>query len=277
VARKPMRKIMERREEQGLFSWTLCTYPTEEPALRARLSLEEYTVQIIKACFLNTADPVARWMEIYRNSGEIKKWLAGMPIETLRVESNSCDLSIRLGKKRRFLGVSGHNIPSFEIFTSPDWRGTSGKYHANLPSYRSGNYVEGVTLEFREGNVVTARARKGEEFLQKMLAMDPGAKRMGEFSLTDKRFSRINSFMADTLFDENFGGEHGNCHIAVGSSYSDTYDGNPASLTPQAKKSLGYNDSALHWDLVNTEDKKVTALMKGGKHETLYEKGMLRF
>jgi aminopeptidase len=277
LARKPLRRIMERREERGHFGWTLCTYPTEEPALRARLTLEEYAVQIVKACFLNAADPVAKWREIHDSAGEIKKWLNSMPVETLRVESKSCDLAIRLGSRRRFIGISGHNIPSFEIFTSPDCRGTAGRYHANLPSYRSGNYIEGITLEFNNGSVVESHARKGEEFLKKMLSMDAGARRLGEFSLTDKRFSRINSFMADTLFDENFGGDHGNCHIAVGSSYSDTFAGNPASLTPQAKRTLGYNDSALHWDMVNTEDKTVTAALRGGKRAIIYEKGMFRY
>ncbi len=277
LSRKALRRIMERREEQGHFGWTLCTYPTEEPALRARLSLEEYAVQIVKACFLNSSDPVAKWREIHASAGEIKKWLNSMPLETLRMESKSCDLTVRFGEKRRFIGISGHNIPSFEIFTSPDCRGTSGVYHSNFPSYRSGNYVEGVTLEFKKGSVTAARARKGEEFLKKMLSMDAGAGRLGEFSLTDRRFSKINAFMADTLFDENFGGEHGNCHIAVGSSYSDTYAGNPASLTPGVKRSLGYNDSALHWDLVNTEDKTVTARLKGGESRVIYEKGMFRY
>jgi len=107
--------------------------------------------------------------------------------------------------------------------------------------------------------------------------MDRGACRVGEFSLTDRRFSRIDRFMADTLFDENFGGPSGNCHIAIGNSYSDTFAGNPATLTAAAKKKLGFNDSALHWDLVNTEEKTVTARLAGGKRILLYEKGMFRF
>lgn len=276
VAARKLRRIMERREEKGLFSWTLCTFPTEEPARRAGISVKEYANQIIKACFLNDRDPVARWKGIYADSMEIKKWLNSLPIETIRVESQSFDLSIRLGERRRFLGCSGHNIPSFEIFTSPDWRGTSGTYSANLPSYRSGNLVKNVRLEFRNGSVVKARASQGEAFLRKMIAMDPGACRIGEFSLTDRRFSRIDRFMADTLFDENFGGPCGNCHIAIGNSYSDTFTGNPATLTAAAKKKLGYNDSALHWDLVNTEEKTVTASLSGGRTMLLYDKGMFR-
>jgi len=277
VARRGLRRIMERREEKGLLSWTLCTFPTPEPARRAGITLKEYTGQIIKACFLNERDPVARWKEIHADSMEIKKWLNRLPIKTIRIESRSFDLSVSLGEKRRFLGVSGHNIPSFEIFTSPDWRGTAGTYYANLPSYRSGNLVKGVRLEFRNGSVVKARASQGEAFLRKMISMDRGACRVGEFSLTDRRFSRIDRFMADTLFDENFGGTSGNCHIAIGNSYSDTFAGNPSALTAAAKKQLGYNDSALHWDLVNTEEKMVTASLAGGKTMVLYEKGMFRY
>lgn len=274
VARKPLRKIMERREETGKFSWTLCSLPTQELADRAGLSLKEYTEQIIKACLLDEKEPVKKWQEIFDDSMKIKKWLNSLQIKTLQLQSESSDLTVSMGEKRKFIGVSGHNIPSFEIFTSPDWRGTNGIYFSNLPSYRSGNYVKDVILEFKNGNVIKSSSKQGENFLQKMIEMDQGAKRIGEFSLTDKRFSRINKFMAETLFDENFGGEHGNSHIAIGASYSDTFAGNPASLTALNKKQFGFNDSSLHWDLVNTEDKTVSAILKNGKKITIYRKGI---
>lgn len=114
----------------------------------------------------------------------------------------------------------------------------------------------------------------GEDFLRKQIAIDTGACRVGEFSLTDKRFSRIDRFMANTLFDENFGGEYGNCHIALGSSYADNYSGNQTELTPKLKKALGFNDSALHWDLVNTEPKRVTAKLEGGQSVVIYQDGL---
>lgn len=277
IARKSLKKLAENRDEKGLFGWTLCTYPTEELAKQAKLSLPDYTSQIVKACFLNTKDPVAKWKAIFNNSMEIKKWLNSLVIESLHIESKSCDLVITPGEKRKFIGISGHNIPSFEIFTSPDWRGTRGRFFANQPSYRSGNYVTNVLLEFKNGTVSSSKAGSGEIFLKEMLSMDDGARKVGEFSLTDKRFSKIDTFMADTLFDENFGGPHGNSHIAIGSSYSDTFRGNPATLTSSMKKKLGFNDSALHWDLVNTEEKTVKAHLKGGKTITLYEKGMFSY
>ena len=95
----------------------------------------------------------------------------------------------------------------------------------------------------------------------------------GEFSLTDKRLSKIDTFMANTLFDENYGGKNGNCHVALGASYADTYDGNLQELTKEKKKDLGFNDSALHWDLVNTEKKRVSAHLVSGKKLTIYENG----
>ncbi len=274
VARKALREILDRREEAGEFGWTLCTVPTDELAQNAHLTIEEYTDQVIKACFLDSDNPAARWEEVYRQAGAIKRWLNGMAVSYYHVESDSVDLRIRPGKQRRWIGISGHNIPSFELFLSPDWRGTEGCYYANQPSFRSGNYVEGVKLAFEKGRVVKVEAESGEAFAVRQSSMDRGASRVGEFSLTDKRFSRIDRFMADTLFDENYGGQWGNCHIALGASYSDTYDGNPAELTKEMKQTLGFNDSALHWDLVNTERKRVRARLSNGKIITIYEDGV---
>jgi len=273
VARKHLRDIIESREQQGDYGWTLCTFPTGELARQARTTLDAYTTQIIRACYLDQDNPVAKWQEIRRDAAAIKKWLGSLRANWLHVESAGCDLWISPGDKRQWLGISGHNIPSFELFISPDWRGTKGTYYANLPSYRSGNYVEGVKLTFEKGEAVAISAQQGEDFTVRQLSMDRGARRLGEFSLTDRRFSHIDMFMADTLFDENFGGAHGNCHIAVGASYTDTFSGDQTSMTPAAKKKLGFNDSALHWDMVNTEPKKVTAHLKTGEKILIYENG----
>jgi aminopeptidase len=276
ISRKPLREIMDRREERGLYSWTLCTLPTPELAHQAKTTLRSCTAQIVKACYLDQINPVGEWEQIYKNVGRIKTWLNRMNVKYFHIESQNVDLRITPGKQRKWVGISGHNIPSFEIFLSPDWRGTEGVYHANLPSFRSGNYIEGVRLTFEKGIAVKIQATVGEDFTVKQLTMDPGAGRIGEFSLTDKRFSRIDRFMADTLFDENFGGAYGNCHIALGSSYTDTYTGNPAEITKALKKKLGFNDSALHWDLVNTEQKTVTAHLWTGEKCLIYDNGQFR-
>jgi aminopeptidase len=273
AARKELRDILVRREEQGLFGWTLCSFPTPEPARQARLTERQYARQIIRACFLDHDDPPAQWKRVFREAGHIKRWLNAMDVRSFHVESAGIDLTITRGERRKWIGVSGHNIPSFELFLSPDWRGTRGVFFADQPSFRSGNYISGARLVFEKGIVKSASADEGEAFLEKQISVDPGAKRVGEFSLTDRRFSVIDTFMANTLFDENYGGRHGNCHIALGSSYSDTYDGDPAELTRERKKALGFNESSLHWDLVNREEKTVTARLASGKRVVIYEQG----
>ncbi len=274
VARKPIKDILDRREDARQYSWTLCLLPTPELARQAKMTLKQYTAQVIKGCYLDADDPVSQWRGIYSEIKHIKRKLSALPVKYFSLESAHVDLRITPGEKRKWAGVSGHNIPSFEIFVSPDWRGTEGVYYANLPSFRSGNYIEEVRLTFAKGKAVKIEAGQGEAFVKKQLAMDKGACQLGEFSLTDKRFSRIDRFMAETLFDENFGGREGNCHVALGSSYSDTYNGNPAELSPALKKKLGFNDSALHWDLVNTEPKTVTAHLTNGKKMLVYDRGV---
>ena len=273
IAKKPLRDIMDEREQKGLFSWTLCNFPTEGLAAQASLSFKEYENQISKACFLNDKNPVKKCAEVMFEIDEVSKRLSSLPIDIIRTQSAYMNLEISLGENRKFVSGGGCNIPSFEIFTSPDWRGTKGIYFSDLMSFRNGNYVKGITLEFKAGRVIKAHAEKGEEFLKKMLSLDRGAAQVGEYSLTDTRFSKIDRFMADTLFDENFGGRYGNSHIALGASYADTFCKDIAKLTPQLKKELGFNQSALHWDLVNTQDKLVTVKLKNGKKVTVYEKG----
>jgi aminopeptidase len=273
VARKSLRDLLDEREQQGEFGWTLCLVPTKELARQARVSLSAYTRQVARACFLDMENPVAEWERIHSEAALLKDWLNGLHVSKFQITSGNMDLTVTPGDQRRWIGISGHNIPSFEMFLSPDWRGTEGLYFADQPSYRNGNYVKGVRLEFKRGEVVRADAEEGEAFIRSQIAMDKGARRVGEFSLTDRRFSRINRFMANTLFDENFGGKFGNCHLALGSSYADTFLGDVSTLDQDRKQELGFNDSALHWDLVNTEKKTVTAYLAGGGSVVLYKNG----
>lgn len=273
LSKTKLRDVLDKREAQKEFSWTLCMFPTDQLAKHAGISQKAYGAQVARACFLNSAAPVIEWQNIFKQAQRIKRWLNRLPVNALQVTSENVDLRISLGAKRRWVGISGRNIPSFEIFVSPDWRGTQGNFYADQPSYRSGNHVRGVHLRFKDGRLVKIAAEKGQSFVRQQLGMDKGAARIGEFSLTDKRFSRINRFMANTLYDENFGGPHGNCHIALGSSYSNTYAGKPVELTRPLKRKLGFNESALHWDFVNTEKKQITAILKSGKEVLIYENG----
>jgi aminopeptidase len=270
-----MRQLMDWRtekENEGRFSWTLGLYGTPAMAAEAELSPEEYWQQIIHACFLDDEDPLARWREVVGRLEQTREQLDAMKIEAVHVTGEDVDLHVSVGESRRWLGGRGRNIPSFEIFTSPDWRGTNGWISFNQPLYRYGNLVKGIRLEFADGRVTAASADENERVLTEMIAT-AGADRVGEFSLTDRRFSRISRFMAQTLYDENIGGEFGNTHIALGRSYQDAYDGDPATLESDDWERLGFNISSVHTDIVSTTKRTVTARLAGGGERVIYSDG----
>jgi aminopeptidase len=261
------------KERAGLLHWTIVLWGTEALAAEAKMTLEEYWEQIINACFLDDPDPVARWLETITQIHRYRDWLSELEIDRLHVEAEGTDLWLTLGEHRRWIGGDGANIPGFEIFTSPDWRGTDGTIRFTEPLYSGGALLRGVELEFRDGEVVRADAEEGAAQIQAMVAM-PGGNRVGEFSLTDARLSRITRFMAETLYDENVGGTFGNTHLAIGSSYTETYDGDEAALSDAEWERLGYNVGAsLHVDIVATNDRTVTATLKDGSTQVIYANG----
>lgn len=272
-SRNFLKKIMQKRQQEKTSSWTLGTYPTQARAKHANLSLQTYAQKVKAACHLDAPHPLSMWKDLYAQIVDTKEWLLSLDIRQIHVESKQMNLRLSLGDDRKWLGLSGRNIPSFEIFTSPDWRTINGKYYSDQPAFVSGNVIKDIRLTFNNGHIVKATAETGEDFLNKRLKTDPGASRVGEFSLTDKRFSKINCYMADILFDENYGGTFGNCHIALGSAFDASYNGENL-LTMAQREFLGLNDSAIHWDIINTEPKVVTATLSSGKRQVIYENGV---
>jgi len=269
---KPWMEWRTEKENAGEFTWTLGMYGTPAMAAEAGLSEEDYWQQIIDACFLDEADPIARWREVSAQISDYKDRLTALDIDRLHILGEDVDLQIAMGERRQWVGGSGRNIPSFEIFTSPDWRGTEGWIYFNQPLYRYGNLVKGVRLEFEAGRVVKATAEQNEELIQEMVATE-NADKVGEFSLTDSRFSRITKFMAETLYDENVGGPYGNTHIALGKSYHDCFAGDPNGISAQEWERLGFNDSTVHTDIISTTDRTVTATLRDGSDVVIYAEG----
>lgn len=262
-----------KKEYEGKLTWVLTDYPSPAMAQAANLTLEEYWEQVIKACYLDYDDPVAKNRESMNAIQNILNYLNSLDIESLTVEGEDVDLNIVLGSERQFCGGTGRNIPSFEVFTSPDARYTNGWIRFNQPLYRNGQVMKGIKLEFKDGMVVKYSVEENEEGFKSIIETDEGAKRVGEFSLTDKRYSRIDKIMATTLYDENFGGEYGNTHIALGSSYRDTIK-NQEKYSDEELKAMGFNDSSIHVDIISTSDRVVTANLRSGKKVKIYEKGM---
>ncbi|WP_221031451.1 aminopeptidase [Actomonas aquatica] len=271
-AMKPYMDWRRTKENAGNYTWTLAMYGTQAMADEVGMSLEEYWQEIIQACYLDEDKPAEKWAALYTELYAYKDKLDALPIEKLHVEAENTDIWVQIGENRKWLGGSGRNIPSFELFISPDWRGTDGNIQFTEPLYRYGSLIEGAYLEFKDGCVTKATATKGEDLLREMVAVE-NADKIGEFSLTDRRFSRITKFMGETLFDENVGGQWGNTHLAVGSAYRDSFTGDPATVSEEQWAEMGYNNSVVHTDIVATSNRTVTAHLKDGTTQVIYRDG----
>ncbi|NCN06453.1 MAG: aminopeptidase [Candidatus Pacebacteria bacterium] len=272
-SRKKYREWLFEKEYKGKHTWTVGLWGVQAKADIVGLSLKKYWEQIIHACFLDSDDPIAEWRKVKTLQEQTRNALNKLSIESLHITGNDINLQLKLGPDRIWKGGVDRNIPSFELFTSPDWRGSRGWVKFNQPVYRYGNKIDGIELEFKNGLVAKARARVGQKILNEMLK-SKNANKIGEFSLTDKRLSRITHPMAETLYDENMGGPFGNMHIAIGMAYKDCFRGKPSELTKNDWLERGFNDSAEHTDIVSTSDRTVIATLTSGEQIPLYQNGM---
>lgn len=270
------KKGLVQKENEWNFTWVIALYGTESMAEYVGMTHQEYRDQIIKACYLDYDSPISRWKEIYSHLDLILDHLNSLSIKHLEVKWPDIDLKVWLGKNRKRLAGSGRNMPSFEVFISPDWRETEGWIRFNQPLYRFGKMITGIELKFSGWVVVDSRATQWEELLQEMLAVT-GANKLGEFSLTDSRMSRITRFMWETLYDENVWGEFGNTHVAIWNSFHQSYPGDIENVTPEQWSDRWYNESVMHTDLVSTSDRTVIATLMDDSQEVIYQDGKFSF
>ncbi len=257
-------------EDDKLF-WTVALYGTDAMAKEAGMSLKAYWQQIINACYLDTKNPSKEWYRINDTVQGVAKRLTDLQIQSLHWQGDGVDMTVGIGSNRVWLAGGGNNIPSFEVFTSPNWREVNGWIRFNQPLYVFGNMIEGIELWFEKGVVVKSKATKNHKLLRQIIETT-GGNHLGEVSLTDKRLSRITKFMANTLYDENTGGQYGNTHVALGSAYRECYSG----VLPKNDKAwdkIGYNNSVVHHDIVSTTDRTVTATLPDGRTKVIYKKG----
>jgi len=262
-----------RKINEGKLNWTIVLYGTDDVAKEVGLSPKQYWNQIIKACYLDEKNPVKEWLKIEKTVVKTANKLSDLEIKTLHIKGNDVDLKVGVGKNRQWRAGGGNNIPSYEVFTSPNWSETEGWISFNQPFYRHGKKIEGIQLWFEKGKVVKSKATKNHSLLKEMLNSKNGNK-LGEVSLTDSRLSRIDHFMAETLYDENTGGRYGNTHVAIGSSFRDCFKGKINSKWKDSDwDKLGFNNSQVHSDFVSTTDRTATATLQDGKEMIIYKDG----
>ena len=161
------------------------------------------------------------------------------------------------------------NIPTEELFTSPLKTGVNGVVYASLPLVHDGNIIDGFHFVVKDGKIVEARARQGEETLQAAIAVDEGASYFGEVALVpyDSPISNQKILFYNTLFDENAA-----CHIAFGEAYPCLKGGQK--MTKEELKARGLNDSITHVDfMVGTPDLRIVGTTHDGREIPVFENG----
>ncbi len=222
-----MHKIFMKRSAENKLRWTLCVFPTNAEAQECGMSQSEYADFVYNCCFLYEDDPIECWKKLERGQQKIVDLLNRK--SQIHFKSSNVDVKFRTDG-RKWINSSGHhNMPSGEVFTGPMEDSVNGIVRFSYPGIYMGQEIEDITLEIKNGEVVKARAAKGQELLNKILEI-PGAKRFGEAAIGNN--DRIKKFTKNMLFDEKMGGT---IHMALGAAYPETG---------------GKNESAIHWDLL---------------------------
>jgi aminopeptidase len=221
-ARSPIREAALARR------WCVTVWPTAGLAQDAGMSVADFSSFVSRALFLDRLDAAAAWRDLSASQAALIERLSAA--SELRIEGDGTDLVLGVAGRVWANSDGRRNMPSGEVFTGPLETSASGVVHFAIPSSPRGVRVSGVTLEFREGVVVSARADEGDDVLQAMLATDDGARRLGEIGIGTN--TGIDRAVGLTLLDEKIGGT---VHLALGRSYPETG---------------GTNESAIHWDLI---------------------------
>lgn len=206
---------------------SLCLYPTPALAAEAEMSLEEYTAFVFKACKLDQPDPRAAWLQVRADQQKIVDHLNGCTEFRYRNERTDLRFTTR---GRRWINSDGQtNMPSGEVYTSPEEDSVSGHVYFDYPAIRNGREVKGVSLTVKEGEIVKWDAEVGRDVLDETFAL-PGTRRFGEAAIGTNY--TIDRFSKHILFDEKIGGT---IHLAIGQSYG---------------QCGGKNESPVHWDMI---------------------------
>jgi aminopeptidase len=266
-------------ENKRLIQWTILGYPNEGWArtVFGEPDVERLWEAVITAARLDEPDPVAAWQEHISRLRERAATLEERRFRAIRFVGPGTDLRVGLPPAHRWLtgaettveGISHIvNVPTEEVFTTPDRRLTEGTVRSTFPLSLGGSIVRGLEVRFEQGKAVEVRAKAGADAVREEMAADEGASYLGEVALVDgdSRVRRTGVVFFDTLFDENAA-----CHIAWGQGIQGALDGGEE-MTAAELAEHGYNDSVVHTDfMVGGPEVAVLGVESGGTEVPIIE------
>jgi aminopeptidase len=276
VGRARMREVSEAslRLTDGLCNWSIVACPNEGWAktVFGEPDLERLWEAVATTVRLDEPDPVAAWREHLRKLVLRTDALNGRRFDALRYRGPGTDLTIGLHHDSTWVAASAEvrgiefvpNMPTEEVFTTPDARRADGTVRATYPLQIQGTIVRGLEVRFENGRAVDVRAEQGEQLMRTHVASDEGAARLGEVALVDgaSRVGKTGIVFYDTLFDENAAS-----HIAFGMAILQGVEGS-SELSPEERQARGVNHSSIHTDfMIGSNSLDVSGVDTHG-HET---------
>ena len=255
-------------------AWARAVFPAlPEEAAVARLWDALYAVTRV-----DEADPVAAWAGHNARLDARRGWLNDRRYHALRYRGPGTDLVVGLAEGHAWMGgasvarnglYGNPNIPTEEVFTTPDWRVTRGTVTATKPLSYGGTLIDGIRVRFEDGAIVEARADRGQAVLEQMIGTDEGARRLGEVALVpaSNPIARTGLLFLNTLLDENAAS-----HIALGQAYSKCFVGRDLGEEELARR--GANRSNIHVDwMIGAPEVEVDGLRADGGAEPVMRGG----
>ncbi len=259
-------------------NWTVAPCPTQgwatlvHPRLDPPAALERLWEEVAHVCRLDEPDPIAAWETRIGQLLKVSRRLDELRLDAVRFTGPGTDLTVGLLPASHWCAarfetvdaiVHAPNLPTEEVFTTPDPERVNGVVAATKPLFTSGTTITGLKVRFEGGRVVSIEADQGADVLRGLAERDLGASRLGEIALVDRegRIGPLGTVFYDTLLDENAAS-----HIALGQGYE--LGVSDESQLPRV------NQSEIHVDfMIGGDEVAVTGLLSDGTEIPLLRGG----
>ena len=277
------RKLYREMQSNNQIDWCIASVATKEWGKllfpNEENSLELLWKTIFDICLVNTDNPEEEWTKKMEENHLMCDKLTKLNIKELHYQSsNGTNLTVELAKNAVWCGgsslIKGRepivNMPTEEVFTTPNKHTTNGIIYSSMPLVHSGITIKDIMLEFIDGKIINFDASEGKQELQNIIELDEESSMLGEIALVDKnsKIAKSNILFYETLYDEN-----ASCHIAVGRGFKECLK-DSENMTEQELEEIGYNNSQNHVDLmVGTDDLNITATTYDNQKILIFKDG----
>ena len=267
------RPLFRKKESTMQISWCIIALPNEIWAKdlfpNDKNAYEKLENLIYNCCMVNTDNPIESWNNLLKRNEDLANKLNSLKIEKLHyTNSLGTDLEIEMPKNHIWVSAGSEggnsivNMPTYEIFSSPNYQGVNGIVYNALPLVYGGGLIDNFYIKFKNGKVVDFDAKVGKEILKGIIESDEHSCYLGEVALVnnDSPISNTNVVFGTTLFDEN-----ASCHLALGDGFPECIK-NGLNMDKEDLLKHGINQSANHVDfMIGTPDLEIEAETKNGK------------